>query len=160
MSYCIYKLSINDKCYIGKTKNFKIRMYNHKSPSTVPRKNAPAQSDNPLYTYIKNNGGWDNVKKEILEKDLTNDEAKLREQYYYDNIENLLNVQRPLNDKKEYNKKYMQKKREDPLIREKINGYNRERVSCPHCNTEMARRSLRRHIRKIRCPKLKSTVIL
>jgi hypothetical protein len=71
--YFFYKISCKNpsvtKCYIGKTTNIKTRIANHKTKSKI--------SDYPLYVFIRNNGGFDNFKFEILHKCLCNEKLSI-----------------------------------------------------------------------------------
>jgi len=85
--YCIYKLTnkINGKSYIGQTCNFKKRMQGHKD-----RINNEDFLVYELYQDIKKIG-FDNFSKEIIEDNLTKEEAENEERYYigkYDTYEN------------------------------------------------------------------------
>ena len=72
MSSCIYKISCKDEfvteCYIGQTVNFKKRTYTHKSVCNNKGKGY-------LYWFIRNNGGWNNWKMEII-KEVEKDKLK------------------------------------------------------------------------------------
>jgi hypothetical protein len=54
-----YKIHKNDLCYIGRTTNPKNRFSTHKAKSTY--------SNIPLYQRIRENGGWDAFKVEVID---------------------------------------------------------------------------------------------
>jgi hypothetical protein len=60
----VYKLIINDCYYIGSTfETLKSRILSHKSASKSSK-----SPNRKVYKFINDNGGWDNVKVEILFK--------------------------------------------------------------------------------------------
>jgi hypothetical protein len=71
MEYTFYKLSIAGKCYVGSTTNFKNRMKKHKC--------ACKKEDCKVYKYIRENGGWNDVKFMIIDKIIYNDKEQARE---------------------------------------------------------------------------------
>ena len=84
----IYKLVCNDNsnvCYIGSTVNFNHRIYQHRYNSK--------HSDIKLYKNIRENGGFENYRMEIIEYFPCNNsiEARDRERYYYDMYNPILN---------------------------------------------------------------------
>jgi len=114
--YKIYCLDENVKdIYIGRTNNIKDRTKNHKF-------NCKTQT-NKLYTFINNNGGWNNWKLEILEENAEN----IREQFWCDKLNATLNSNYP--QSKQTSKEWMSK-----------------RVLCPYCEKEMSQGNIKRHI--------------
>ena len=103
---CIYKLvhkdDINNEyVYIGSTSNFAKRKDSHKSSCT----NSTSQSyNNPKYTYIRDNGGWDNWVMVEIEKFPCNDkrEAETRERYWIEFYKSKLNSIVPTRTNAEY----------------------------------------------------------
>lgn len=70
--YCIYKhTSPSGKCYIGQTKNYKRRCLKHNLPNDCTS----------FYRSIQKYG-WENFKHEILEENLTLEEANDKEVFY------------------------------------------------------------------------------
>jgi hypothetical protein len=67
--YWFYKIYCKDpnvtKSYIGRTTNFKGRIGCHKTKSKL--------SDQALYSFIRENGGWDNFNVDVLHKCVCND---------------------------------------------------------------------------------------
>lgn len=122
-----YKISCKDEkikdCYIGSTCNFNVRKWGHKSCSTKKTK----KPDIYLYKFIKENGGWDNFKMEILERLDCKDKEEVRnnERHLIDFHKGTLNDNQPGRTKKQYkkeklrdydkkySKKYNEKNKED-----------------------------------------------
>ena len=93
MKYFIYKITLNDKpdyFYIGHTKNFQKRKYTHKSQCNKNDKIL-------LYYLIRENGGWENTKMDIIEEFEceTLHDAMFRERYWYDQLNPKLNTYVP-----------------------------------------------------------------
>ena len=88
----IYMLTINEECYIGSTFDFNYRMSKHKQ--VCYNKNNKAYNY-PLYKYIRDNGGWENVNIRIIDVYyLVNRKFKTKtEQYYMDYFQTSLNKQ-------------------------------------------------------------------
>ena len=101
-----YKISCKDEkikdCYIGQTENFNVRKWGHKSGSTKETK----KPDILLYKFIKENGGWDNFKMEILERLDCKDKEEVRnnERHLIDFHKGTLNDNQPGRTKKQYKK--------------------------------------------------------
>ena len=79
------------ECYIGSSKCFEDRFYSHKSACNIKY----SKNHNLcLYQFIRENGGWDNFDREILEyypcKD--EEELKLKEQEYISRFKPTLNT--------------------------------------------------------------------
>lgn len=82
-NYCVYKLTINNKyVYIGSTQRFNWRMIDHEF--NTKRKNLKKQQ--LLYETIRQNGGWNNVKCEILVKNLSSRQEAYILEYKFINI--------------------------------------------------------------------------
>jgi len=108
----IYKIICNDininDCYVGHTTDFTRRKYRH-------RENCNNQN-NPKYKFkiyqiIRENGGWDNWSMIEIEKYICKDEneAKMRERYWYEKLQPKLNSVIPIKsdiEYKEYQKSY------------------------------------------------------
>jgi len=70
-TYFYYKISMNNLCYVGKTTNPKSRFSTHK---------CKAQTSNiPLYQRIRENGGWDKFKVEVIDTQEFQDGDQARE---------------------------------------------------------------------------------
>jgi hypothetical protein len=92
-----YKICCKDVAdlYIGHTTNFVQRKHSHKQGCT----NIKSSTYNcKLYTFIRNNGGWDNWHMEIIAFHECNDlmSAKKYEQYYFEKYNATLNSIEPL----------------------------------------------------------------
>lgn len=99
--FFFYKISCKNpevsKCYIGKTINIKNRIATHKTKSKI--------SELPLYVFIRNNGGFENFKIEILHKCLCNEATSTFIEYSLIKSCDTINIQTPfLGDKNNYNK--------------------------------------------------------
>ena len=70
MEYTFYKLQIGDKCYIGSTKDLYNRMKKHK---------CDCKKDCKVYKYIRENGGWNDVKVMIIDKIIYNHKREAEE---------------------------------------------------------------------------------
>jgi hypothetical protein len=95
----IYKITCKDPnihdVYVGHTTNFVRRKYDHKHTCT----NTTSDSYNcKLYEVIRNNGGWDNWKMEIVDlfncKDLYG--ARKKEHKYFVSLKATLNTMEPV----------------------------------------------------------------
>ena len=73
MSYqfTIYKISCRNAaitdCYVGGTRAFRSRVYNHQRAATSPEKLGNL-AQFPVYKCIRANGGWANWRVEVLEE--------------------------------------------------------------------------------------------
>ena len=166
----IYKIYCKDKniknTYIGHTTNIINRKSFHKC--NVENANYLDYIEYK-YSFIRDNGGWENWNFEIIEKFSCNnqDEAENKEQYYINKEEHRLNKQNPIRQlsEKEHQKKYYE---ENKLrIREQQNNKykndkelqlkaqkrtseyqktkGKEKINCPICNCLITRNSLSRH---------------
>jgi hypothetical protein len=102
----IYKIVCKDllvtECYVGHTTEFIKRKWNHKSRCN----NINDKKHNLyIYTFIRENGGWDNWVMIEIEKYscLDVNEACKRERYYIELLKAELNKVIPTRTKKEYN---------------------------------------------------------
>jgi group I intron endonuclease len=79
------------ECYIGSTKCFEDRFYTHKSVCNTKHNK---RHNLYLYQFIRDNGGWNNFDREILEYyDCNNEEElKQKEQEYIDKYNPTLNI--------------------------------------------------------------------
>ena len=118
-------LSITD-VYVGSTTHFSKRKFSHKSNST----NKTSKSYNlKLYTFIRDNGGWDNFNMVEIEKFPCQDgnEAHTRERYWIELLKSNLNMKNPItttDEKTEYKKEYKKEYKQEN--RQKIAEYNKE----------------------------------
>lgn len=130
----------NHDSYTGHTTEFTKRKNQHKIACLNP---ADKKHHLKIYQYIRENGGWDNFIMLQIEKYPCNDgnEARARENYWYNELKSKLNTQIPSRTKKQYNqdnhdklsewkKQYRQDNRDK--ISEKGKQYrqdNREKIS-------------------------------
>ena len=100
--FYFYKIHCKDesvnRSYIGSTTNYRSRINCHKTKSKL--------SDQPLYSFIRENGGWDNFKVDVLHKCVCSDQtAKFIEYSLIKTNDNNLNTNTPMIiDKAVYNK--------------------------------------------------------
>ena len=119
MQYCVYQITCNspniDHLYIGSTEDLEQRTRKHTSNSNLGTKTFK------LYNTIRDNGGIDNWKLEVMESGTveTRFEIKSRERYYYDELSPDLNMRRPQLSKEElrfyhieYSKQYKSQNKE------------------------------------------------
>ena len=112
LQYTFYEIVCKDEdkdfIYIGSTKDFKNRKYQHKT-ACINEKNKIYHLQ--VYKFIRENGGWDNFNMnpiEILECE-TKTHARIREQYWIDLKKANLNQLRAFiteDQKKEHEKQY------------------------------------------------------
>ena len=140
---CVYSIQCKDKevkeFYIGSTKNYSIRYSRHKQ--------AYKNCNFPVYQFIRQNKGWDNWEMivEVKTDDLSKEDRLILEQCYKDLLEPTLNFQNVIGLDKENEKKTLKEYREKN--KEKIAQYSKIRVNCPHCNLEMLKKNIKRHIK-------------
>ena len=96
MSSSIYCITCKDEniteCYIGSTENLSVRKRGHKS-SCNNEKNKLYNIK--IYKFIRENGGYDNFKFDIIEEHhtaLDKKDLKVREQYYMTKLKPYLNT--------------------------------------------------------------------
>ena len=101
----IYKFVCNDlnikDCYVGHTTNFIKRKASHKK---VCNNSSNKKHNYKVYSFIRENGGWDNWVMIEIEKYSCNDknEACARERYWYETLNASLNSRYPSRNRKEY----------------------------------------------------------
>ena len=162
----IYKICCNDTnikdLYVGSTCNFTQRKWLHKTHCVNKTNRQDKYTNNKLYNFIRENGGWDNWNMVMIEEvKCKNKRDKERvEREWYDKLEPTLNGQLPYRTKeeeKQYNKIRYENNKEERLKQDKIRYQKnkeeickkqRERVNCPHCDKDLAKGSLTRHIKK------------
>ncbi len=157
MKSTIYKISCKSPeiidFYIGSTNNLINRIATHKIDCKT--------KDNLLYTWINNYGGFNNWIFTTLEEVEceTYEEQLLKEREWIEKEMPTLNTYKPFrsdNEKKEYQKKYMEENRYKYKGKylEKNREYNNTKVICELCGETMNRTSLIRH------KKRKHTIII
>jgi group I intron endonuclease len=128
MEYTIYKIYCKDEnikdCYIGSTKNLSKRIIQHKI--NCNNSNLVYKYNLKIYTFIRNNGGFDNFDFEIVEVLMCKDknEALNRERYWIETLKASLNTIKPTFDY-ENMCNYRQKWRNEN--KEYISSYNSNR---------------------------------
>ncbi len=113
---CIYKLVHkedydNENIYIGSTTNFRKRKNQHKTSCNCE---TGKEHNQEKYTYIRNNGGWNNWVMVEIEKFPCNDkrESETRERYWIEFYKSNLNKNIPTRSRKEYQSKWCQDNKE------------------------------------------------
>ena len=129
----IYKLEINKEIYIGSTNNYKRRLIQHKFCCNKKNNNKYYL---PVYKFIRENGGWEIVKKSILyanKERLSLEGQKKLEQTFIQVIKPSLNTHSSFQKfkiKADYDKNYHQ---------------NKKKYKCLCCNTFKNKPSLLIH---------------
>ena len=101
MEYVVYKITCNspniDHLYVGSTENLERRTRKHTTNSNL------GTLTFKLYNTIRDNGGIDNWKLEVIESGTveTRFEIKSRERFWYDQLRANLNMIRPQASKEE-----------------------------------------------------------
>ena len=157
MEYTIYKLcSKNDKikdCYVGSTKNLKMRIRKHKH---CCNNTFSDMYNRKVYRFIRDNGGWDNWKFEELESGNCEDKlSKLKiERVWIEKLNATLNELIPSRTMKEYyeknkdtikeyQKEYYEKNKD------KFKEYYKQKVPCPECKKLISRNNISAHKKRI-----------
>ena len=118
MKYIIYEITPLNKSilysYIGSTKNFRRRKFEHKS---VCYNENSKHYNLPVYQFIRENGGWDSCELNPIEEIEVESktQARIREQFWKEDRETkiqVLNAINPYSDKAEYLKNYYQENSE------------------------------------------------
>ena len=110
----IYKIVCKDinikDLYVGHTTNFVKRKYQHKFRSENENFN--------VYTFIRQNGGWDNFEMLEVEKHTCNNgnEARTQERFWIENLNANLNMSLPTQTMTEYCEKQKVKRSEQQKI--------------------------------------------
>ena len=119
----IYKIVCKDSeitdCYVGSTTSHSKRKSKHKYCCN----NEKSEKYNlPVYRFIRDNGGWENWNFVLLEDYpcRTKKQLNIRERYWFEKINAILNDRYPERGKDEYQKQYYDENKE------KISGYKRE----------------------------------
>lgn len=119
-------------CYVGKTKDPKNRLAVHKSSCVF--------KDFPLYQTIRENGGWESWKFDIIDimDDITNEEALQREQDLINEYQADLNVRNPVHDRRTYNQQYYADHQKELQERYR-NKYEKRKTEWKHPRVSSAR---------------------
>tara|TARA_R110001632_G_C11067822_1_gene386885 strand:+ start:89 stop:526 length:438 start_codon:yes stop_codon:yes gene_type:complete len=138
---CVYKISCIDEnikeFYIGSSVNLYNRIIQHEYLFNKGCKYK-------VYEFIRENGGlinWEINPIEIFNL-IDEDELRQYEQFYIDEYNPILNDRNAIGRNKE---KYKISHRPQWVKHNKI------KQNCPHCNKEMLKRNIKRHINKKWC---------
>ena len=146
MQYVIYKITCNspdiDHVYVGSTKRFENRQYDHKFKSLNEK------CTFKLYTTIRDHGGFDNWTFEAVETGTckTNFEKRSRERFFWEELNADLNSIRPQASKEEIrldNLETMKQYYKNNLEKIKLNGSNK--VHCDACNGKFRKNAISAH---------------
>jgi group I intron endonuclease len=98
--------------YVGSSSNFEQRKRDHKSDCYNVNRH---HYNRKVYKFIRDNGGFDNFKFEILEEVCCENKQELRsrERYFLEQLGASLNSHVPSRTQKEYKKKYREENREE-----------------------------------------------
>ena len=135
---CVYKLKCRDtnitEFYIGSSVDFHVRKTKHKSACNNLNNKDYCY---PLYMFINVNGGFDNWDFEIIKEYnlISKKELEQNEQAYIDLLKSHLNSQNANGSDMERFKKNIKK-------------HSKIKVNCPHCNLEILKSSMYRHIQR------------
>jgi hypothetical protein len=153
-----YKIVCKDEhikdIYVGHTTCFKKRMWQHKYSTNTPDYRSYNLS---LYSFIRQNGGWENFQMVIIEVKTCRDkrEAAQHETYLFNILGATLNSHVPSRSKYEYRRdnkdridKQMKLYRENnrEIMAEKAKIYQQQTQICQFCNCAVKNGSRFRHI--------------
>jgi hypothetical protein len=160
----------NENIYIGSTTNFRNRKCGHK---TTCNNEKDKNYNIFVYTYIRDNGGWDNFVMIPIEVFPCNDkkELEVRERHHIELLKPKLNKVIPTRTQKEYReenkenlaeqkKQYRNDNKEKLLANKKqyreankeiINQKTKEKVICDNCGCEIRKDCLKRHQKSNKC---------
>ena len=151
--FSYYKIVSKDEnikdCYVGKTRNFKRRVIQHKSDCYNENYKA---YNLKVYEFIRENGGINNFNFIEIEKNEYNDkDSAIRERYWIEELNANLNSLIPSRTDKEYNennKEIINEKhkeyRENNI--EILNQKAKKKISC-ECCCEIRKDYLSRHLK-------------
>ena len=128
----IYQITCNDQIYIGSTVDIRQRYRAHKY---CCNKEGNPKYNLPLYKYIRDNGGYDNIKLEIVK--IFDDVETLEEQKIIE--QKIIEERKPtLNTVSAY-QQFKDKKIYDSVR------YEQEKVLCPCCNKRIGKYNMVKH---------------
>ena len=150
----IYKLKCNDlnitEEYVGSTCNFTKRKWAHKQYCKTPT----LEKNQKIYSFIRDNGGWDNWSMIEIEKFpcKDNNEARAREQYYIELNQSKLNMMRSFitdDTRKEETKEFQKEYRIKHNIENKEyqKEYQKITILCT-CGKEVKKAEMSKHIKR------------
>jgi len=163
MEYIVYKIVCDDLevkyTYVGSTMNFTRRKCQHKKNSN----NKEKYGHQKVYNVINEHGGWNNwsmikIESYICETTLY---ARIRERYWYEELNANMNMVRPMCTTEEakvyaseWSKEYYnnnkitiieKNKQYSQLNKEKISARNLELIICKSCNCYNSKQHIARH---------------
>ena len=153
MIYYFYKIVSDDLpnfVYVGSTKAFANRKYNHKLAYTNEN---DKRYNYKIYQTIRANGGWDNWRMVCIhqqEVDNKRHAEKIEEQYRVELNGNMntrrafLSPEQKKEDYKEYNKEYYEQNKD--YYKDYYKEYHNEKITC-ECGCEIRRGDLAKHKR-------------
>ena len=158
MVQCVYKISCVDEnikeFYIGSTDDLQKRIYKHQERYI--------NYNQYVYKFIRENGGISNWEINPIEifSFLTKEELRQHEQFYLDEYKPQLNTNRAYRTQEQLVKQQNDHYKNNKIYRlenvkqyykknsEKIKKYTKTKINCPHCNLEISRNNISRHIKK------------
>lgn len=161
----IYKLVSSDveikECYVGSTKNLKVRKWAHKKDCT----NENLKGYNYyVYQFIRQNGGWENWDMVLLETVSYNTKYELhsRERYWIEELQAKLNKIIPTRTIEEYQQlpEYKQYKKEYRNKPEKKNERISRRISAKTRGKKKKKKNTKENIVKKKRKNIVNSVIL
>jgi len=160
--YALSNADCENDIYVGSSKNIKKRMWHHKSNCN----NVNGEKYNrKVYSFIRNNGGWQKWRYHIIEQFDVYDKIKLkeREDYWIVELKSTLNSYRADRN----NKKYKQEHKEE--IKKWYKKYNKNyqednkaKLSAPNvceCGGVYSYQHKARHFKSKRCLKYMASII-
>ena len=151
MSYqnsVIYKIECNDinikECYIGSTRDFVLRRYNHKHDCNTSHR---IQYNYKVYQFIRDNGGWKNWSMKSIINYPCNSKKELfiKEQEVILSFDNTLNCIKPYLSNLEKKQQRIKCDKEYRIKHnERIKKYKSEKIQC-ECGRWSVRSSMARH---------------
>ena len=125
--------------YVGRTSNFKRRIFQHKKNC---RNRTSKKYKYKLYQYIRQCGGFDNFQFSIIDKADNIDDAKQLERLYYDILKPNGNTCVPNRKWNTYMKSYYEK---NPDQYNKHKELMAKKMTCEKCNKTFRKSNLTHH---------------
>lgn len=131
MNMFIYKIITGGEFYIGSTCNLNLRINQHRY---CCNKIGNKKYNLPLYKYIRENGGFDKIKFEIILiiETLNLDQQKIEEQKIIDDLKPTLNTHNAFQEIK------------NKIIYDNLR-YENSKILCECCNKKFGKYNLKRH---------------
>ena len=125
----IYQIKCQNEIYIGSTNNLKNRIIKHKY---CCNKESQSKYNLPIYKYIREHGGFENVIFSVVELLDVGEDVKKKEQEYINRLKPSLNTHsayQPIKNKKEY---------------DAVRYYN-NKIKCECCGVMKNKHNLEKH---------------